>query len=211
MLIFAGIGPGDKELITYKAVRAIREADAVAVVDTGMGRSMVEEIAGEWFKDKPVLRIPVPMHGMRDSWKEAHQQAAKTLIEALKQYPIIVYPVLGDPSVYATSSYLKRIVEKDHPCSVIPGIPTMCAMAARLGEPLCEQGEVLTVTDKGGDLPEGTVVCMKAEKRVDAILENLGDRKAWLVQELGLPNEVICELTPETEIKRTYFTTIVVK
>ena len=210
MLTFVGIGPGDPELVTLKAARVIREADAVAIPDTGTGRSLVREILGDLLDGKPVLRLPMPMRGKREDWKTAHEAAAERILEWLKTYPNIAYPVLGDPGIYATSSYLMRLIEEKHPCAVIPGIPTMCAAAARLGIPLCEQGETLTVNDDG-TLPEGTVVSMKASRKLDALRAAVNGRKAYLVQELGLPNELVTELKEDTEIPVSYFTTVIVK
>ena len=64
MLVFVGIGPGDPELITRKAARILREADAIALPDSGSGNSAVMQIVGDLIADKPLCRLEMPMCGM---------------------------------------------------------------------------------------------------------------------------------------------------
>lgn len=52
---------------------------------------------------------------------EAHRRAADRLLEVLERYPNMVYPVLGDPGIYASSSCLMRLVAPKHPCAATPG------------------------------------------------------------------------------------------
>ena len=213
MLTFVGVGPGDPELVTRKAVRLLRESDAVALPDTGFGKSSVMNIIGDLIEDKPVLWLSMPMRGTRDEWREAHQKAADTLLEWLEQYPNLVYPVLGDPSIYATSSYLMRLVEKKHPCQVVPGIPTLCAAAARLGVPLCEQREILTVMDEppAGELPAGGVVVMKCGKKLPEVQAAAADREAYAVRNMGMDHEWIGPLAEIPVDDYSYFTTVIIR
>ena len=67
-----GVGPGDPELMTLKAARILRDADAIALADRGAAM----QIAGEWIEGKPVLRLNMPMKGDRASWEDAHRAAA---------------------------------------------------------------------------------------------------------------------------------------
>ncbi|MBQ8506838.1 MAG: precorrin-2 C(20)-methyltransferase [Clostridia bacterium] len=214
MLTFIGIGPGDKELLTLKAVRIIREADAIAFADTGMGSSAVSAILDDLLRDKPLFPLEIPMKGKREDWLAAHVRAADRLLELLESHPSIAYPVLGDPGIYASSSYLKRLVEKKHPCSVVPGITTMCAAAAAAGIALCEQGESLTILDRfepETSLPEGNAVIMKGGRKLAALKRAAAGREAWAVRNLGMENEWSGPLADIPEEDYSYFTTIIVK
>ena len=208
MLTFIGVGPGDPELLTLKAARLLREADAVAVA----GRGAALGIAREWIARKPVLELDLPMRGNRADWKDAHERAAGRLLDWLGRYPSVAFPVLGDPGMYATSSYLYRRIAPRHPCEIVPGVPAMCAAAAALGVPLCEQGERLTVLDRlDGPLPEGSVVVMKAGRGLDALRRAAGDREAHVARNLGMEGQWLGPLADAPESERSYFTTAIVK
>lgn len=214
MLIFAGVGPGDPELVTMKAARVIREAPAIAIPDTGLGQSAVMNIVGDLIGDKPVIRLYMPMRGTRSEWIESHTAAVNELKKAIDQYGTVVYPVLGDPSIYATSSYLMSLLGDEYECSVIPGIPAMCAAAAELKVPLCEQRESLTVLDAFADddtLPETNAVIMKSGKRLEALKEKCAGRKAWAIRNVGMDHEWLGPLADIPEDGYSYFTTVIVK
>ena len=214
MLIFVGVGPGDPELMTLKAVRILSEADAIAIPDSGSGNSVVMKIVGKWIEGKPICRLDIPMSGKRADWDGAHERAADELLEWLKRYPVIAYPVLGDPGVYASSSYLMRKISGVHPCSVIPGVPAMCAAAAELGVPLCEQREPLTVLDNFSDgdaLPSGNAVIMKSGRNLDSIRRAVDGRTAYAVRNLGMENAWCGRIADIPEDTYSYFTTVIVK
>ena len=214
MLYFVGIGPGDPALLTLKAVRLLREADAIAFADTGTGSSAVAGILGDLMQGKPLCPLHIPMKGMRGDWQEAHRRAADELLELLKKYPSIVYPVLGDPGIYASSSYLLRLLREKHPCRVVPGITTMCAAAAELGISLCEQGERLTVLDSMDSdiaLPGGNIVAMKSGRQLGLLKQSLDGRTAYAVRNLGMANEWTGLLEEIPDEDYSYFTTVIIK
>ena len=211
MLYFVGVGPGDPELVTMKAARILRDAEAIALPDSGRD-SMVWKIAGEWMEGKPLCRIPVPMKGERNEWEAAHSQAAELLLQWLQKYETIAYPVLGDPGIYASGSYLMKRIAPHHPCKVIPGVPAMCAAAAELGIPLCEQGEGLLVTDHVEDdtcMPQTTVV-MKAEKNWEQLGRISKTRQVFLARNIGLPEQQL-GMCLDGFGRNSYFTTAIVK
>ena len=210
MLTFIGVGPGDPELMTLKAVRLLCAADAVALPNRGAALGIVRKlIAG-----KPVLELELPMRGGRADWEAAHERAAGELLAWLERYPSVAFPVLGDPGIYATSSYLYRLVKGAHPCEIVPGVPAMCAAAAKLGVPLCEQGETLTVLDRfegGRALPEGNAVVMKSGKRMGELRAAAGGREAYVARNLGMEGEWLGPLDDAPAMDGFYFTTTIVR
>ena len=92
MLYFVGVGPGDPELITMKAVRILQEADMIVLPDTGKN-SVVWEIIQRWVKNKPVHSVSVPMHGAKQEWQAAHQHVSEQICELLEEYETVA---MGD-------------------------------------------------------------------------------------------------------------------
>ena len=209
MLTFIGIGPGDPELLTLKAARLIREADAVALSDKGVALRVI----GDLIEGKPLLKLNLPMRGDRADWESAHESAAIQILDWLERYPNVVFPVLGDPGIYATSSYLLHHVRPHHPCTVIPGVPAMCAAAAALSISLCEKGESLTVLDhyeEGKVLPEDNCVIMKAGNCLDALRCVAVNRAVYIACDLGMESEWLGMLAQMPIGYQTYFTTAII-
>lgn len=217
MMHFVGVGPGDPELLTLKAVRLIREADCIAVADGGGGKCTALDIARGVAIDKPVLRLSIPMHGAAPDWQRAHEAAAALLLERLAAGQTLVYLVLGDPSIYASSGYLLRRIKGKHPCEVTAGIPSFCEAAAKLQIALCEGRQSLHILPgyaPANGLPAGNAVVMKAGKNLGQLRAALQGREAYLAQNIGLPGEKIGALEEaETDAGDTqpYFSTVIVK
>ena len=71
-----GVGPGDPELLTAKAIRVIRECAVVAVPQSGAGDQAALTIAAEYIGDKPVLHCDMPMTRDRAARDASHDRAA---------------------------------------------------------------------------------------------------------------------------------------
>ena len=210
MLWIVGVGPGDPELITLKAVRTLRAADEIALADSG-AESAVEKIAGRYWPGKPVLRLRMPMNAQSDGWCEAHEAAARLLLARLNAGVRVAYPVLGDPSLYATSAYLLPLIAPHHPCEVIPGVPAMCAAAAMTGAALAVGRQKLTVLPglkRDEPLPEGNVVILKAGKCIASIRKKAGSRSAYFVENAGMADGRAAPLD-EASGPCSYFTTVI--
>lgn len=213
MLSFVGVGPGDPELITLKALRLIREADVVALADTGLGDSAVARILGDALNGKALLRLSMPMKGDRESWADAHIAAARQLAARLDAGESIAYPVLGDPLLYATSGYLLALLKDRYPVQVVPGVAAVLAGASAARLPLAEADEPLTILPglkPGQALPEGNVAVMKASRCLNEIARQLAGRQHVMLRNLGMPDEYIGPIQDAPE-GRSYFTTVIVK
>ena len=177
-----GVGPGDPELMTAKAIRLIRENDVIAVpgqdakasVAYGIAASMVPELA-----QKELVPVPMPMTRDKERLRKAHVEGARLIESYLNQGKNVVYLTLGDPSIYGSFSYLQRLLLSDgYPVETVPGVPSFSAAAARLNLPLVEGDEPLHVAPGAHDMGEtlrlpGTCVLMKASG-------SLGETKARL-------------------------------
>ena len=131
---------------------------------------------------------------------------------------------LGDVSIYATYSYLMELLgARGYETAMIPGVPSFCAVAARLGISLTEMNSALHISPGGAalgdalDLP-GTKVLMKSGRQMPAVLEALASKgalgKSALVRNCGLPGEAVYpDLSKAVpgEDSMGYFATVIVK
>lgn len=213
MLIFAGVGPGQPELITLAAVQALQDADVIAFADSGR-ESVTERIVAQWIDGKHILRLRMPMKEDTAQWQAAHETAAQQLLDRLKQGHRITYPVLGDPSLYASSAYLLALINPHHPCQIIPGVPAMCAAAAAWQVPLALGREPLTVLPgfpEGSSLPQGNTLIMKAGRDLELIKKAARGRAGYIAKSLGMPEEFAGPLDDNTQHETSYFTTVLIK
>ena len=130
ILYGVGVGPGDPELMTLKAVRMIREADVVAGPGEHAKDTVAYQIAVQAVPEletKELLAIYMPMTHDRAKMQENHQKGAKLLEKMLDAGKKVVFLTLGDPTIYSTFSYLQRIVEADgYETGCVSGIPSFC-------------------------------------------------------------------------------------
>lgn len=152
-LVGVGVGPGDPELITLKAVHRLRAADVVfvPVADTGEpGRA--EATVRHHVGDEVIVRVEFAMrdqvHGERRerAWDTAATQVAGWL--AAHPGGTAAFATIGDPSVYSTFTYLAQTVRGlvgELAVELVPGVTAMQDLAARSGTPLVEGRESLAL------------------------------------------------------------------
>ena len=105
ILYGVGVGPGDPELMTLKAVRMIRENEVIAVPGAEAKETVAYQIAVQAvpeLADKELLSIYMPMTHDAKELEENHRKGAKALEEVLDQGKDIVFLTLGDPTIYST-------------------------------------------------------------------------------------------------------------
>lgn len=216
-----GVGPGDPELLTVKAARLIRECDLVAAPDSGTSPQVALDIARAYIGEKPVISLHLPMIRDEAELAACREAAAATICEHLEAGKTVVFLTLGDPTVYATYTYLhKRVAARGYAAEIVPGVPSFCAAAAALGEPLCEGGEplhVLPASYEGAEralLLPGTKVLMKSGSKLPDALARLKERgllqRAMLAERVGLKGERLLRSLNGDETSG-YFSVIIVK
>ncbi len=217
-----GVGPGDPELMSLKAVRLIRENDVIAVpgkiaieaVAYRIAAAVVPELA-----EKELVPIYMPMVKDRARIETEHEKGAKLLERYLDQGKNVVYLTLGDPTVYCTFSYLQHILERDgYRVELVPAVPSFCAAAARLNLPLAEWDEPLHIVPAVHKTSEplnqpGTYVLMKSASHmaeVKALLKNSG-RDVQAVENCSMETERVYRSVEEIPDDAGYFSLIIAK
>lgn len=223
VLYGVGVGPGDPELITYQAARIMREADVIAIPGSGGdGERVALTIAGQHIGDKPVIELDMPMTRDQALLKQKHDEAAQIIGGYLQGGKSVAFLTLGDPSIYSTYAYVhKRILAMGLEARLIPGVPSFCAVAARLNQSLCEGAEPLHIIPASyegafdGMEWKGTKVLMKSGKRFAAVKEYLEEtgqaENVSMVERCGMENERIYRHLQDVQDVPGYFCILVVK
>ena len=217
-----GVGPGDPELLTAKAIRILGECDVIAVPQSENGGRTALEIASCYIKGKPVRAFDMPMTHDRAARNASYDAAADAICALLDEGKNVAFLTLGDPTVYSTGWYVhKRVVSRGYDAELIPGVPSFCAAAARLGRALCEDGEMLHIIPAShGKEREGLAlpcskVLMKAGRGVLRVREELREsgqlENAALVERCGMEGERLVYDMDELREPSGYFSIILVK
>ena len=220
-----GVGPGDPELMTLKAVRVLQLCPVIAAPRTKSGEMLALDIASAAVDlgEKTIVPLYFSMERDKDVQHAAHLAAAEAVRAHLDQGRDVAMLNLGDVSIYATYAYLMGILkEQGYETVMVPGVPSFCAVAARLGVSLTEMNGPLHIAPGSMALDEvldqpGTKVLMKSGRQMPAVLDALAARdalgKSMLVQNCGLPEETVYPDLSQSrpEGRHGYFSTVVVK
>ncbi len=217
-----GVGPGDPEYMTLKAVRLIRENRVIAVPGQAAKESAAYKIAVQAvpeLAEKELVPVYMPMVKDRKLIDAEHRKGAELLKTYLDRGENVVFLTLGDPSIYCTFSYIQHYLEADgYPVELVSGITSFCAAAARLNLPLAEWDEpihIVPAVHKTEDRLEqdGNYVLMKSAshmKEVKALLLSSG-RKVSAVVNCGMENEAVYHSAEEIPDDAGYFSLIIAK
>ncbi len=225
-LFGTGVGPGDPELLTIKAVRVINEADVIfTAASTKNKYSVALETARPHISKSAVIRsLSFPMTNDKDVMETGWNKNALEIADILKQGKNAVFLTLGDPTTYSTFGYILRSLKKVMPeadIETIPGITSFHAAAARLNRILVEAEESLLITSGayGGDnlkkIAENTknLVMMKAYKNIKGINAALRETGFYddsvAVSRCGRKDEKITENLDELETKDPDYWTLI--
>ena len=217
-----GVGPGDPELMTLKAVRIIRECDVVAVPSEDLETCVAYHIAKRAVVDieeKEILALDMPMTKNKDVLNANYDLAASKIKEHLDAGKDVAMLTLGDPTVYSTYMYVHhRIEEAGYETHIISGIISFCAAAATLNMSLVERSEPLHIYPGTYELDElftvsGTKVLMKSARKFNEVKGRLleSDMEVCMVENCGLPEEQICYGIENFPEQSSYYTLIIAK
>ena len=153
-LYMVSLGPGDAQLLTYKALKAFENSDAICVPtksqDNSFNKSISHTIVSDALKLLRVKRelIPVysPMRFNHDDWEDE----ATIILKTLKRYKKVSFVTIGDAGIYSSIYYLLDIIKEKAPhihqnCEVIPGVTSFSAASAEVQKALCLGDEQLLI------------------------------------------------------------------
>jgi precorrin-2/cobalt-factor-2 C20-methyltransferase len=148
-----GIGPGDPELITVKALRLLQAAPVVAYPAPLGGDSFARTIVGQWLgRGQAEIVIEVPMEIAPEPAQAAYDRASLQIARELDQGRDVAVLCQGDPFFYGSFMYLFGRLAGQYRVEIVPGVSSLGAAAAALQAPLAARNDVLAVLP--GPLPE---------------------------------------------------------
>ena len=141
-----GVGPGDPELITVKALRHLRAAPVVAYPAPEQGASFARAIVARWLVPAQIeLVIRVPMESARFPAEAVYDRAAGEILGHVAAGRDVAVLCQGDPFFYGSFMYLfARLAERGH-VEVVPGVSSLTACAAAARWPLAARNDALMV------------------------------------------------------------------
>ena len=222
ILYGVGVGPGDPELITLKAVSRIKSADIVALpgeTPQASAAYMIAIQAVPELSEKELLALPMPMKRDRERLEEMHEKNARAVMKFLDGEKSVAFLTLGDPNIYSTFSYIRAIVAKEgYEVQTIPGITSFCAAASLLNTSLADWDETLHIIPAGQrsdiDFSEaGTYVLMKPRGDIAQLKEKLKclGRGIVAVTNCGMEGEKVYRDVDEIPDDIGYFTIFFVR
>jgi len=181
-----GVGPGDPELLTLKALRIIQQAPVICSPQAeASGDSYALEIVREFLDPakQETMRVTFPTddaEGAAGVWRQAAQDIAQRLLKGQD----VAFITEGDPMLYSTFAYILQGIATSHPeipVEVVPGVSSVMAAAASAAVPLVTHGQRLAILPAVygiDDLREAianydTIVLMKVNRTLLSALANL--------------------------------------
>jgi precorrin-2/cobalt-factor-2 C20-methyltransferase len=165
-----GVGPGDPELVTLKALRILTSVPVLAWPAPEEGPSLAREIvAGHLPGTQREIAIRMPLLPARFPADDVYDSAAVEIGAALSAGDDVAVICEGDPFFYGSFMYLFGRLAADHAIEVVPGVSSLTACAAALGSPLSAKNDVLSVIP--GPLDADTMAQRLAEADAAAIIK----------------------------------------
>ncbi len=171
-LLGIGVGPGDPELITLKAVRYLQRAPVVAYISANGQRSIARRIAAPHLPSgKREINLALPMHPRPEITGAAYEEGAARISTELEQGRDVAVLCEGDPLLYGSFGHLFERLGDDYPTEIVPGVMSITAAAAAAKRPLVARTEVLTL--------------VPATLASDALVSRLEHAEAGAILKLG--------------------------
>lgn len=220
-----GVGVGDPEEITLKAINTLKKLDVVILPEAKKDEgSVAYEITKDYLKaDVEKVFVEFPMLSSVEERIEARKNNTKIVEKLLDEGKNVGFLTIGDTMTYATYVYILEHLDKKYSVETVPGISSFVDMASRFNFPLMIGDEDLKVislnkkTNLDFELQNSdNIVFMKVKRNFEKLKEALiksGDiDNLIMVSNCGKENQkVYFDIRDLKEEDIPYFTTMIVK
>ncbi|MFV0498540.1 MAG: precorrin-2 C(20)-methyltransferase [Bacilli bacterium] len=219
-----GVGAGEADLLTIRAVNTIKKCDVIAVVANGESKYAFN-IVKEYLTNKVVQECEFSMSPNLDTRMESRKKVFKQIRKLLDNGNDVGFLTIGDPTIYSTYMYVHKMInDVGYETEIISGIPSFIAAAGKLNISLCEGEEQLHIIPASKMSSEqiktmmelsGNKVIMKSARNLGNVVENLkaSEDNIYVVKNCCLEGEEIYQNlgTIEDLEKLGYLTIVLVK
>ena len=220
-----GVGVGDPEEITLKAINILKKLDVVVLPEAKKDEgSVAYEITKQYMKEEiEKVFMEFPMLKSLEERREARKRNAVLIQELLEQGKNVGFLTIGDTMTYSTYVYLLEHLPEKYLVETVPGISSFVDMASRFNFPLMIGDEDLKVislnkkTDIVFELKHSdNIVFMKVKRNFEglkqALIQTGNIDKIIMVSNCGKENQkVYYDIKDMEEEDIPYFTTLIVK
>ncbi|CAL7889627.1 precorrin-2 C(20)-methyltransferase [Fusobacterium necrophorum] len=220
-----GVGVGDPEEITLKAINILKKLDVVVLPEAKKDEgSVAYEITKQYMKEEiEKVFMEFPMLKSLEERREARKRNAMFIQELLEQGKNVGFLTIGDTMTYSTYVYLLEHLPEKYLVETVPGISSFVDMASRFNFPLMIGEESLKVvslnpkTDIEAEIASAdNIVFMRVsrsfERLKQAILATGNQENVIMVSNCGKENQVVAYNIEELEEEDIpYFTTLILK
>ncbi len=221
-----GVGPGDSELLTVKAVNAIKNADVIIAPKTEKKEGSVAlTIAEPYISDAEIIYQTFPMVKHFEESKEIFEQNTNQILNFLRAGKNVAFLTLGDPMFFSTYIYIYKLLKNSGAdIETIPGIPAFLAIASHIGRAAAYGNDIITIIPATAQKEKivdalkvsDSAVLMKVYKNFSDVVdmldaENMID-EAVLISRYGLDDEkIFYEIRAHKDDKLNYLSTILTR
>jgi precorrin-2/cobalt-factor-2 C20-methyltransferase len=230
-LIGVGVGPGDPELVTLKAIRALNEADVVAHFARNGSPSNARTTVANHLRpgvQELALRYPatteIPKHdpAYQNVMREFYDAAARSLAAYLDAGSAVAVICEGDPLFYGSYMHLHVRLASRYPAAIVPGVTGISGCWSAAGMPIAQGDDVFTVIPGTLAEPELTrrlqdadaAVVMKLGRNLPKVRRALAQsgrlERAIYVERGTLPDAVVTPLIDKHDDEAPYFALVLV-
>ncbi|MCR4694294.1 MAG: precorrin-2 C(20)-methyltransferase [Pseudobutyrivibrio sp.] len=221
-----GVGPGDPDLITLKAVKAIKECDVICLPKADKSQCRAYQIAlpaVPALAYKKIISFDFEMIREKEDLMTLHQEFYESYKQLLLEGYNLGFLTIGDPTIYSTFGYIMKLAKRDNiDVEIISGVTAFCGSAAAVQEIICEGDENVHIISGDLNLDEelkmpGTKIIMKSGKNLTAIkdklvsLESQEKISVYAVVDCGMETEQIYKNAITIPDDSRYMITIIVK
>ena len=221
-----GVGPGDSELLTVKAVNAIKNADVIIAPKTEKkDGSVALTIAEPYISNAEIVYQTFPMVKHFEESKEIFEQNTNQILNFLRAGKNVAFLTLGDPMFFSTYIYIYRLLKNSGAnIETIPGIPAFLAIASHIGRAAAYGNDIITIIPATAQKEKivdalrvsDSAVLMKVYKNFAEIVDTLDAEdmaeNAVLISRYGLDDEkVFDDIRAHKDDKLNYLSTILTR